>query len=92
MATAWILTPIFEEVWFRGLIFQFLRKRFHLLAALLASSLLFAMVHEVVSTQHLSIFFLYGVEVVVIYVWTGSLTPAILAHVGWNILVDAFVW
>lgn len=73
-----IIAPIFEEVFFRGLLLPILARRFGAWAALLFTALLFASIHG-----HLPSFVtLFGLALALggAYILTGSLTVAIAMH------------
>lgn len=77
-----ILTPIKEEILFRGLIHRFLEVRHHFWIGLIASSLIFGVLHfgfPISAT-------IMGVILVALYKLTNSLIPSILLHVAWNLL------
>lgn len=73
-----VLTPIFEEIIFRGLLFKGLRRRYTFWIAAIASSLLFAAAHMqwnvAVDTFALGLILCYLTEK------SGSIVPSILLH------------
>ena len=85
--SAVIAAPFFEEIIFRGLLFATFRRRFGLIGAALASSLIFAVAHG------------YGVVGLFSVLWSGalwawsyertrSLVPGMLAHAAVNFLAS----
>jgi len=82
LAALGIIAPIAEEIFFRGVIYAGLRKRLPVVPALVLSSALFASAH--MDTMRLLPFVL-GVVAALLMEFTGSLVPAILAHMGVNI-------
>lgn len=80
-----ILSPIAEELVFRGVLFAWLRRHVNFWVAGLASALVFALAHGIpdiiLPTAILGLLFAW------IYERTGSLWPAMLAHVAHNLLV-----
>jgi membrane protease YdiL (CAAX protease family) len=79
-----ILTPISEEVYARGFVYTILRKRYGIVAAMVASSVLFA-------AFHLSLwFFLQAFVAALGLAWLrekyNSIAPAIVAHAVVNLL------
>ncbi|MGE0093613.1 MAG: lysostaphin resistance A-like protein [Alphaproteobacteria bacterium] len=80
-----ILSPIAEELVFRGVLFAWLRRYVNFWIAGLASALVFALAHGIpdiiLPTAILGLLFAW------IYERTGSLWPAMLAHVAHNLLV-----
>jgi len=82
LAALGVIAPIAEEVFFRGVIYAGLRKRLPVVPALVLSSAVFASAH--MDTMRLLPFVL-GVVAALLMEFTGSLVPAILAHMGVNI-------
>jgi uncharacterized protein len=80
-----VMAPLVEEVVFRGVLFQGLKRRVGLWPAAVVSSLLFAVVHiEVQQPIYSSGFVLLGI----LFAWTmhrfGSLVVPIMAHATFN--------
>src|SRR5262249_33967200 len=87
-----ILTaPLAEELVFRGLAFRVLRDRFNVAAALVASSLLFALIHlpywwmsgsKTPGAIGLSLVTMtaYGLLFAFLYQWSGSLWSPLICH------------
>ena len=84
-----VVAPVAEELCFRGLLYPALRKRWGRLFALLATSLLFGMIHGLPATwvplTILAVVLAALVEV------TGSILPAIVAHTAFNGLTVALL-
>lgn len=74
--------PVFEEIVFRGWLFGGLRKKWGDYPALLASSLLFAIIHG--DGPGLPVLFALGMIFGLLYKKSGSLYPSILVHSFWN--------
>lgn len=79
ITTAVFIAPIFEEILFRGLFYQTLRKRLGFLKAAIISSCIFSLLHFNPS-QFLPIMGL-GTLFCFIFEYTGSLLPAIVLHI-----------
>lgn len=77
-----VVAPVAEETFFRGLILTGLRSRFGLPAAMIASSLLFALVHLV--AQVFVPIFVLGIFLSLLYVSSKSLWPSIVLHSAFN--------
>jgi uncharacterized protein len=80
-----LMAPLVEEVVFRGVLFQGLKRRLGLWPAALVSSLLFAVVHvEVQQPIYSSGFVLLGI----LFAWSmhrfGSLVVPLVAHAAFN--------
>ena len=83
-----ILTPILEELLFRGFILGMLLRCYNEKVAILISAIIFAIVHEPVA---IGMAFGGGL----IYGWlrvrTGSIVPSTLTHIFWNSFVSIIV-
>jgi len=77
-----VIAPVAEEVFFRGVLYAGLRKQLPVVPAVVLSSAAFAAAH-MDSTRLLA--FVLGVVAAMLIEFTGSLVPAILAHMGVNI-------
>lgn len=77
-----VLAPLCEEVFFRGMVYRYLRARWPVWAAVFGSAMLFGLAHfsglERVSV--LPIFAFMGIVLALVYEWTGSLGNTILLH------------
>ncbi len=82
-----ILSPVAEELVFRGVLFAWLRRHVNFWIAGSASALVFALAHGIpdiiLPTAMLGLLFAW------IYERTGSLWPAMLAHIAHNLLVTS---
>lgn len=76
-----IVTPIKEEVLFRGVLHGFLDKKFNFWAGLIVSSVIFGSLH----VGHILSAALMGVVLVLLYKFTRSLIVPILFHIIWNL-------
>ena len=79
LVDAVVLTPVIEEILFRGLLFATLRARFGLGASAVLSAAIFAVAHGYGPAGFIAVFW-SGVLWAVAYEKTGSLIPAIAAH------------
>ena len=79
-----VIGPVAEETFFRGFVFQGLRARLGALGAAVASAALFGAVHGEVGL--LIPAFMSGLVFTWVFVRTGRLGPAILAHSLQNFL------
>ncbi len=77
-----VLAPLVEELVFRGLLYGYVEGRFGAMAALIVSSLAFAAAH--VEPIHVALVLPIGVLLGWTRMRTGSLWPAIAAHVANN--------
>lgn len=74
-----VLTPVVEEILFRGLLFATLRARLGLGASAVLSAAIFAVAHGYGAAGFIAVFW-SGVLWAVAYEKTGSLLPSIAAH------------
>lgn len=82
-----LVTPLTEEVFFRGFVFAGLIPRFGVVKATLVSALIFSVFH--LSIGLLIPVFVTGLLLALLYRKTGSLWPCIFAHAGQNALAVA---
>jgi membrane protease YdiL (CAAX protease family) len=82
-----VLGPLGEEVFFRGFLFGALAQRMRVASAILVSAAVFALLHMEVGV--LIPIFVTGLLLTWLYAKTGSLLPALLAHIGQNLLALA---
>jgi membrane protease YdiL (CAAX protease family) len=77
-----VLAPLCEEVFFRGMLYRYLRARWPVWAAVLGSAVLFGMAHfsGLDGLPLLPVFGFMGVVLAIVYEWTGSLGNTILLH------------
>lgn len=88
-----VITPIIEELCFRGKAFYYLRKAFGqrlgTFFAVLLTSVLFAVSH--VSYIQMIYAFVIGAVFALLSLRSGSVVPSILAHAGFNIANPIFL-
>ena len=77
-----ILGPIYEEILFRGLIYNELKKTLNSVASIIIQALIFAIMHfDFVQIIYTSVL---GVFVALLYTWTKSIISSIVAHITFN--------
>ncbi len=87
-----ILSPFFEELLYRGLIYGYLRSKFGIIAGLLGQGAIFSLSH----LEHLGYpldliqLFLVGLFWGYVYERTKSIFPSFISHSAYNYLL--FVW
>lgn len=79
-----ILGPIFEEILFRGFVYQALRKRWGFWRGLIAVSVIFAVLHA--HWVALVPIFALSVVLTLVFEATGSLIPSMMLHMTHNLL------
>lgn len=75
------VVPCVEELLFRGIVQGALRAAFGSGAAIVAATLLFALVHDVQSSLPV---FVVGVALGIVYETTGSILPCVMMHAAFN--------
>lgn len=79
-----VLAPVFEELFFRSLVFTQLKARMHVLIAAMISSALFAALHW--NMQTAIWLFCAGLCYAYLRKKSGSIWPAIIAHLVHNVM------
>ena len=92
------VAPVAEEVFFRGMLYSFLRQRLHLIVAVLIQAVVFALMHPFDLAQR-AVVFILGVGLGLTYEWRKTLLTSILLHallnafwmaiLAWGIAADA---
>ena len=77
-----MVAPLWEELFFRGLVFKSFLERYSVRKAVVASSLLFALFH--LNPWQAIVAFPIGVLNAWLVLRTGSLVPGMLAHFATN--------
>jgi len=73
-----IVTPVSEEVFYRGFAYPAFRRRFGIIWGVALAALFFAMMHF--SLRWLGEILVVGVGLTLLFQYTGSLLPGIVAH------------
>ena len=85
-----VLTPVFEEIVFRGLLFATMRRRFAVGPAAVLSAAIFAVAHGYGVLGFAAVFW-SGLLWAWSYERTGSLVPSIAAHAADNLMASLSV-
>ena len=85
--SAVIVAPLVEEIFFRGFIYQALRRTMAILPAALLTSLVFGIAH--IDPAIIIPIALVGMILLGIYRWTGNLWSSIITHAGYNAVAVA---
>lgn len=83
MISAVVLIPAFEEILFRGLIFNELRKNLNLILSVIIQALIFAVAHGNIAQGIYT--FCLGVAAALVYTWTKSILSNITLHITFNL-------
>ncbi|NLZ47976.1 MAG: CPBP family intramembrane metalloprotease [Clostridiales bacterium] len=79
-----ILLPIFEEIFFRGIIFNELKKRINLKTAIIIQAILFGLFHgNILQGIYTTIL---AIALALAYHWTHSIFAPIIIHIVYNLL------
>ncbi|MEH7537842.1 YaaC family protein, partial [Bacillus toyonensis] len=79
-----IITPVKEEILFRGILYRFLEKKYNFLVGIIISSFIFGILHGgllITAT-------IMGIVFAMLYKKTQSIIPSIILHIVWNLLVS----
>ena len=79
-----VLIPIYEEIFFRRVIFGYLREKYNLIGAVIGQALVFGLAHGNI-VQGIYTFIL-GIALALIYVYSESLVGSIIVHIIFNLL------
>lgn len=80
--SAVVIAPLFEEIFFRGFMYQAFRKTMRLWPAVILTSLVFGLAH--IDPAIIIPIALVGMILLGIYRWTGNLWSSIITHAGYN--------
>lgn len=81
-----LLTPIFEEILFRGVVFGSLKSKYSVNKSILISSIIFALFH--VGGAGSPFIWMLGIYTAFMYSKLNSIIPGIFLHMMWNIFVE----
>lgn len=79
-----VFAPTFEEIFFRGVIFGYLKKNYNIVLAIILQALIFGILHGNIVQGIYA--FLLGVILALIYYYTNSLYSSIVFHLVFNLL------
>lgn len=86
-----LFAPIFEEIVFRGFLFNGLRNKLGPHFAAIISAVIFSSVHFYGLDDLISVAF-FGLVMAYLYHFTRSLVPCILCHALYNVIVISWGW
>lgn len=81
--SAAIVSPVYEEIFYRGFLYKWFRVQRGVSAGLILSSIVFTIVH-IPTYNTLPVNFISGVICAWCYEKTGSIVPAMIVHGGFN--------
>ncbi|OCA82537.1 CPBP family intramembrane metalloprotease [Pradoshia sp. D12] len=77
--SAAIISPIYEEIFYRGFLYRWLRTRIGFVGAILLSSIIFTIVH-IPTYNVMPVNFFSGIIFALAYERTNSIWPAVIIH------------
>ncbi|PGO23608.1 CPBP family intramembrane metalloprotease [Bacillus cereus] len=80
-----VISPIYEEILYRGAFYTFFRERYGIWGSVLISSIIFTVVH-IPTYNTLPVNFLSGVAFAWLYEKTNSILSAMIAHALFNFI------
>ncbi|UYX51743.1 CPBP family intramembrane metalloprotease [Bacillus thuringiensis] len=79
-----IITPIKEEILYRGILYRFFEKKYSFLVGIIISSFIFGILHGGFPITAM----IMGIVFAMLYKKTQSIVPSIILHIVWNLLVS----
>ncbi|QJC50950.1 CPBP family intramembrane metalloprotease [Paenibacillus albicereus] len=83
IVSAGIVSPVYEEIFYRGFIYRWLRTRTGRTGAIVLSSLIFTLAHYP-TLNAMPVNFLSGIVLAWTYERTGSVVPGMIVHGAFN--------
>ena len=81
--SAAVISPIYEEIFYRGFIYTWLRQRFSIWPSVITSSFIFMLVH--IPTYNTLVFNFFGAFILAwLYEKTESIVPSMIVHATFN--------
>ena len=87
---ACILSPIWEEILFRGVLLQFLTKHLGNKLSVILTSIIFSLVHVSYDIYGKSIAFFLSLMLCTLAIKFKSTTPSVIAHASCNLVILTF--
>ncbi|WP_242216743.1 CPBP family intramembrane glutamic endopeptidase [Bacillus cereus group sp. BfR-BA-01380] len=79
-----VITPVKEEIMYRGILYRFLEKKYHFLVGLIVSSVVFGLLHGGFPITAM----IMGMVLAILYKKTQSILPSMILHIVWNLTVS----
>lgn len=79
-----VITPVKEEIMYRGILYRFLEKKYHFLVGIIVSSVVFGLLHGGFPVTAM----IMGMVLAILYKKTQSIFPSIILHITWNLIVS----
>ncbi|EJO5348440.1 CPBP family intramembrane metalloprotease [Clostridium botulinum] len=84
-----LIIPMFEEILFRGLIFNELKKNINIILAVIIQALIFALAHGNMLQGIYTL--ILGIIIAIVYIKTNSIITCMLFHISYNLLGSIIV-
>ncbi|HDR4909319.1 lysostaphin resistance A-like protein [Bacillus cereus group sp. MYBK249-1] len=81
-----VITPIKEEMVYRGILYRFLEKKYSFIIGIVISSAIFGFLHGGFPITAM----IMGMVFVILFKKTQSILPSIVLHIIWNLIVCIF--
>ncbi|PEL29391.1 CPBP family intramembrane glutamic endopeptidase [Bacillus pseudomycoides] len=81
-----IITPIKEEVLYRGILYRFFEGKYNFIIGIIISSVVFGLLHGGFPITAI----IMGMVFAILYKKTQSIFPSIVLHISWNFLASVF--
>lgn len=85
LISAVVISPIYEEIFYRGVLYSFFRTKLGIAPGLILNGIIFTLVH-IPHYETLPIMFAGGVVFAWLYEKSSSIIPAVLAHTLLNLI------
>ncbi|UOX99369.1 CPBP family intramembrane metalloprotease (plasmid) [Bacillus cereus] len=79
-----IITPIKEEVLYRGILYRFFEGKYNFIIGMIISSVVFGLLHGGFPITAI----IMGMVFAILYKKTQSILPSIVLHISWNFLAS----
>ncbi|WP_206529883.1 CPBP family intramembrane glutamic endopeptidase, partial [Clostridium perfringens] len=79
-----VLIPIYEEIFYRGVIFGYLRRNFNIIVAIIGQALVFGLMH--LNLVQIIYTFILGIVLALVYMYSKSIIGNISVHIIFNLL------
>lgn len=90
LVAAAVVAPICEELFFRGMLYRYLRRRWPVWLAVVVAATIFAVLHFIPIL--IPVFLFLGLILTIQYEITGSLTNSMLLHAAGNAVTTVLVY
>lgn len=85
-----IIAPLTEEIFFRGLLYQYCKKRWGLIKGAGLAAVIFGIAHF--NLWAFLATFLGGLGLIILYELSQSLYTSIIAHATWNLIIVTIIY